>query len=323
MKNSTQINTISQIKKTKAILRNDADDISLNTILSSDACQTIFSECREFRDRIYTPIKTIFMFVKQVLHPDKSCRNAVAGTVAEQICSDEQAASTNTGPYCKARKRLPEKALHDLVVETGRLASSTASKVWSWHGRAVKLVDGTTITMADTLANQDAFPQHGNQKKGVGFPITRLVAIMSLGVGVVMDYAMAAHKGKGTGEHALLRKLIDCINPEDIVLGGLLLSQFFLIADLKHRGADGIFHGHAHRHYDFRRGISLGEKEHIVKWEKPTKPTWMDQETYDKYPKKIALREFKIHGKVYVTTLLDSKSTIKKRSRHCTNCVGR
>jgi len=56
----------------------------------------------------------------------------------------------------------------------------------------------------------------------------------------------------------------------------------------------------------------LGGKEHIVEWEKPTKPKWMDQETYDRYPKKIALREFKVHGKVYVTTLLDYKKHHKK-----------
>ncbi len=112
MNNSTQENKIAQIKKHKETLLNDGGDISLAKILSSEECQTILSECREFRDRIYTPIKTIFMFIKQVLNPDKSCRNAVAGAITEQICSGEAPASINTGPYCKARKRLPEETLH-------------------------------------------------------------------------------------------------------------------------------------------------------------------------------------------------------------------
>jgi len=87
----------------------------------------------------------------------------------------------------------------------------------------------------------------------------------------------------------------------------LLLPKFFLIADLKRREADGIFQGQAQRHYDFRRGVSLGKKEHLVQWKKPVKPTWMDQETYDAYPDKITVREFKRHGKVYVTTILDNR----------------
>ena len=85
-----------------------------------------------------------------------------------------------------------------------------------------------------------------------------------------------------------------------------------MIADLQRRGADGVFQGHAQRHYDFRRGVSLGKKEHIVEWGKPSRPNWMDQETYDSLPQKITVREFKINGKVYITTILDQKKYKKE-----------
>jgi len=227
VKNFIRNNKVNQIKKEKEVLLGDGQDMSLNKILSSEACQTITSECREFRERVYTPIQTIFMFVKQVLNPDKSCRNAVAGAVAEQVFAGEKPASINTGPFCKARRRLPEETLHELVRETGNSATSAAPDVWNWHGRVVKLVDGTTVTMADTLANQEAFPQHGNQKKGVGFPMARLVAVMSLGTGTVLDYAFAAYKGKGTGEHSLFRQIMDCITKDDVVLGDCYYPSFF------------------------------------------------------------------------------------------------
>lgn len=45
----------------------------MTDILNSEPCQQILSECREFRDRIYTLVKTIFTFIKQILNPDKSC----------------------------------------------------------------------------------------------------------------------------------------------------------------------------------------------------------------------------------------------------------
>ncbi len=85
-----------------------------------------------------------------------------------------------------------------------------------------------------------------------------------------------------------------------------------MLADLKQRGVDGIFFGQAQRDYDFRRGTSLGNKEHIVDWTKPVKPAWMDNETYDNFPEKISIREFRLHGKVYVTTILDHKKHSKK-----------
>ena len=315
MDHSTRKTKAAQIKKHKDALLRDDGDISLNSILSAEACQRIISECREFRYRIYSPIKTIFTFVKQVLNPDKSCRNAVVGVIAEQISSEETSdgilPSINTGPYCKARKRLPRETLHELVCETGSSAVLAAPKSWNWSGRPVKLVDGTTVTMADTKENQQEFPQHGNQKEGVGFPIMRLVAVMSLSTGTVIDYAFAAHKGKGTGEHSLFREILGCITAQDILLGDCYYPSFFLMADLIQRKADGVFQGQAQRHYDFRRGDSLGPKEHLVKWEKPAKPKWMDQETYDAIPNEITVREFKVKGKVYVTTLLDHKKCHK------------
>ena len=91
------------------------------------------------------------------------------------------------------------------------------------------------------------------------------------------------------------------------------ISQiFFLMCDLKNVGADGIFRGHAQRHYDFRTGIRLGKSDHIAHWEKPGKPAWMTQEQYDAYPKETQIREFKVNGNVYVTTFLDSNKYHKK-----------
>src|SRR3569623_1186884 len=98
---SKQKYKIAQIESHKQALLDGKTAISLTAILSSDQCQQIISECREFRDRIYTPLKTLFMFIKQVLNPDKSCKRAVAEGVAEQMSRGEKISSNNTGPYCK------------------------------------------------------------------------------------------------------------------------------------------------------------------------------------------------------------------------------
>ncbi len=305
--NSTHRSKVKQIESRKLdIVKNTVND-KLTDILSSESCQSIINQYCEFRNRVYSPLTTLFLFIQQVFNPDKSCRNAVAGHLATQAVKGEKINSSNTGPYCKARQRLPEAAVQSLVKEVGIATERFAKKGWHWRSHNVKLVDGTTASMADTKANQERFPQHGKQAEGVGFPLVRIVVVMSLAVGTIIDYAVDAYKGKGTGEHSLFRRIMDCINPKDVLLGDCYYPCFFLLSDLIKRGADGVFHGQAQRNYDFRKGQSLGKKEHLVFWKKPAKPSWMEREAYDTYPNQIKVREFKVKGKVYVTTLVKHK----------------
>src|SRR5436190_5104838 len=168
---------LAQIKKFKKTLSNK-NDISLSEIICSEKCQKIIGECRDFRDRIYTPLKTLFIFIKQVLNPDKSCKNAVADLAAEQLITEGKIISTNTGSYSDARQRLPEQMISELVKETGKSSAKKASIGWKVFGRPLKGVDGSSIIMPDTKANQEIFPQQKGQKKGIGFPIARVVIVM-------------------------------------------------------------------------------------------------------------------------------------------------
>jgi hypothetical protein len=216
-----------QIKNHKELVLDGNKEISLTKILNTDYCQRALSECREFRDRIYTPLKTIFIFIKQVLSPDKSCKKAVSDVVAEIFSQEGKKISNNTGPYCKARKRIPEDTVKELVKMTGKTAAEESQLQWRPYGRELKVVDGTTAKMADTKENQLEYPQVKSQKKGIGFPIVRIVVVMSLTIGVVLDYALGAHKGKGTGESSLFRSIFDCIKKDDILLGDRYFPNFF------------------------------------------------------------------------------------------------
>lgn len=290
----------------------DEKTISLNVILNSEKCQNIISTCRDFRDRIYTPLQTLFIFIKQVLNPDKSCKNAIAQLAAEQLITKRKSISINTSSYCEARKRLPEQMIRGLVREVGKTSAEKARPTWKPFGRNLKGVDGSTVIMSDTKENQAIYPQQQGQKKGIGFPIARLVVVMSLTVGTVLDYAIGAFKGKGTSELALLRSILDCIEKDDILLGDRYYPGFFMVADILEKRADGVFRGQPQRNYDFRKGKKLGKHDHIVEWSKPQRPNWMAREIYDTYPDQIKIREFKVKGLIYITTLLNHKKYHKK-----------
>ena len=187
------------------------------------------------------------MFLSQVLDPDHSCRAAVARLIVWLAINGRKPCSPETGTYCEARQRLPLGVVVRLVRQTAREIDGRASEAWLWKGRRVTLVDGTTASMPDTPENQEAFPQPKAQEVGLGFPLVRMVAIISLATGVVRDLAMGPYQGKETGETALFRTLWDGLEAGEIVLGDrvfrLVLRDRGAVATGRRRACSGCTSG--------------------------------------------------------------------------------
>lgn len=103
-----------------------------------------------FRHRLFSPAVTLWAFLSQALAPGPSCRAAVARSLAWRAARGLAPCSADTGAYCKARDRLPEAALSRLARECGRAPLGRAPAPWLWKGRAVKVADGTFLSMPDT-----------------------------------------------------------------------------------------------------------------------------------------------------------------------------
>ncbi|MDP3267910.1 MAG: IS4 family transposase, partial [Legionella sp.] len=237
---------------------------------------------------------------------DKSCKNAVSGVIAERLVEGKSSICTNTGSYVKARHRLSERSIYELVKSSGVSLKINQVDSWKVYGRDLKAIDGTIITLPDTKRNNETYPKHRNKKESIGFPQIRLLGVLSLVTGAVIDYALDANKGKGTGEISLLRRILCSINEQDIVVADRLYCNFFLVHDLKNKNVDVIVPGHVQRRSDFRIGKRLGTKDHITVWKKPKRPEWMSQESYKRYPNEMQIREFQSNGVIYITTFFDA-----------------
>jgi hypothetical protein len=302
-------------------LRHDPAQLFAGLLEPTLVEEALAHEGAGWRDCLFTPMVTLWTFLSQVLCPDHSCRAAVARLIALLVARGEAPCSPETGPYCKARQRLPVGVLSRLARRTGRASEGRAPADRGWKGRRVLLVDGTTVSMPDTGENQRAFPQLAVQKPGLGFPLARLVAVISPATGAVRDLAIGPAKGKRTGETALFRSLWGCLDRGDIVLGDCAFASYFGIAPLVGRGVDVVSRAHQCRKVDFRRGLRLGVTDHVVRWPKPERPDWMDQATYDRLPGHVAVRElrvrieqagFRVDELVLVTTLLDPAAFSKE-----------
>lgn len=165
--------------------------------------------------------------------------------------------STDTGAYCKARTRLPLSMVSTLARETGALMAGEAPPWWLWRGRRIRLVAGTTVTLADTPENPAEYPQPASQKKGLGFPVLRLVVLLCLATGA----------------------LLDALESGDVLVADAFYPTYFLLCELVRGGVDGVFEqfGAHRRTTHFSLGEGLGVKDHLITLPKPARPEWMRQ----------------------------------------------
>jgi len=290
-------------------------------VLSAERIERIFAKHGNLfgMSAIYSTVITLWAFLGQVLRDGKeaSCQSAVAEIVAYQQLTRLPAPTADTGDYCRARAKLSEEALRDLTVEVAEELEEQADAAWLWKGRHAKLVDGFTFTMPDTPANQHEYPQQASQKEGVGFPIARACVILSLATACAMALAVGPYAGKETGETALLRSLLDSLEAGDVIVADRFYCSFMMVALLLNQGVDVCARLHQRRHADFRRGKRLGKYDHLIEWNRPAKPPWMDEATYGLIPEKMVLREirfkvfqpgYRVQSLTIVTTLTDPEA---------------
>ncbi len=280
----------------------------LNILSSSDIRSIIEQNTPEHRERIFTPTRTLAMFIKQALNSDYSCSRAVNEFIIDNLDSLPNNISKSTGSFCRSREKLPLELIVELVKFTGKSVKEKINNKNKIDGN-IYLVDGTTFTLPDTLKNQEKYPQQISQKEGLGFPICRTLGVLCLESGSIVNAKIAPYKGKGADEHSMLRALLNTFKKGDLVIGDALYSSYWLLAYLQQNGINGVFqqNGGRAKKTDFRVGIKLGKNDHIVSYSRPQRPKWMSVEQYKSTPKSIEIRELKTKHKTLVTTLLKEK----------------
>jgi hypothetical protein len=272
------------------------------------------AEGHAWRDRVWNPVLTFWTFLVQVLHPGSSCREAVAQVLAEQAGVSPRRISPDASAYCQARRRLPLSVFVAALCKVGHCLQDRARQELLWHGRRVRLVDGSSCSMADTPQLQAAFGQPDGQKAGCGFPVARLVAMFCWATGAVLDVAMGAYR---SSELMLVRQLWEHLKRGDIVLADRFYCTYVVLAEVLARGCDAVFrlHGGRSRTMDFRKGKRLGREDRLMTWDRPTVcPRGLSREQWMSLPEHLTIRVLRFTTQVpgfrsrtimVATTLLD------------------
>lgn len=229
------------------------------------------SNCGQ-RQRLFTPLATFWNFLLQVLSPGQPCRETVRQMQAARRRRRKSLISKGTSAYCQARRRLPEAPLQTIWQGLATKLTQESSPNMLWQGLRVAVVDGTTVSMPDTVPNQTVWPQPRSQKPGCGFPIMRLVGLFSLATGAALALATGnLHNAELTLFPHLWSPLTSGF---DLLLGDRGFGSFAMFGALRRCGLHGVFRLHQSRKIDWRKGKRLGRFDRLFTWDKPRELSW-------------------------------------------------
>ena len=263
------------------------------------------------RDRVFSIRLTFWSFLAQILTPGSPCREAVRQVLALFCLQGRSPLDEQTSAYCQARQRLPRERLWQLLGQTAQAARRRCPKPRWLHGE-VKVVDGSTVTLPDTAANQKRYPQQKAQQAGCGFPIMKFVGLFSLATGCLLTVVTGNYY---VAELRLFRDLWHYLKAGDVLLADRIFGDYGTFAALWNRGVDCVMRLHQGRKADFRRGDWLGPQDRLVSWTKPRQRTLtIGKKLWASLPEELTLRMICIHVTargfrsrklILITTLLD------------------
>src|SRR4029077_19993792 len=219
------------------------------------------------RNRRWNLPLVFWTFLGQVAQAGSSCREAIRQ--AQALCRNAGRAvpPDPDSPYCQARGGLPVERLQEIHDGLCAEADQAVAAKDLWCGHHVLVADGSSVTAPDTPANQKAFPQQSVQKPGCGFPIIRLVALLSLATGMLTAWATGSWSQHEIG---LLQTLWEHLRPGDVLLADRGFCNWALLAQCLQRNLHAVFRVKGVRRRDFRRGKRISRHERLVQWRKPT-----------------------------------------------------
>jgi hypothetical protein len=205
----------------------------------------------------------------------------------------------------QARTRLgaaPVRRLYEMVV--GPIATAATPGAW-YRGQRVVSLDGTTLDVADTQANTQAFgrPASARGANATGaFPQLRLVGLVETGTHVVFGATLAPY---ATSEATLARAVLPALRPDMVCLADRYFLGFDLWQQAAATGAALVWRAKASQRFPMEGRCADGSYRSTLRWNHHCRAT-------DRTPLPVRVIEYTLPGVPdadpsyrLVTTLLD------------------
>lgn len=266
------------------------------------------------RERIYTLRRAFWCWVWQILQANTACREVVR-QVQMIFCLHGKTIDEGTSAYCQSRSKIPLALLRKFLIASAQAAQKLVPGPSLLQGRPLKVIDGSSVRLADTPKNQAAFPQPHFQQPGAGFPIMKIVCLFGVASGSLLG-CVSGHRFQS--DVSLAAQLFASLIKGDILVADRGFGSFVMVALLQSLGIDLIARVPTQiRHIDFRKGQRLGSQDALFLWSKSKRRSpWLPMAQWLGLPTQLTVRVLQVRLRIgrqrvqmvtLVTTLLDSK----------------
>lgn len=300
------------------IIRNSISGYALlfESVLAPEFLQEIDPTVRQ-RKFGHRPV--FWAWLAQILDANASCSKALGLIQSWYQASGLAAPTGGTSGYCMARVGLHEEFLVEISKRITDTMAQRISSVDRWHGLTLKAIDGSSVQLLDTRANQSVYPQPSSQKQGCGFPVMGIHGVVNLSHGGWEGFVTCDSRRH---DARAATQLLAHVEEGDLLLADRAYCSYELIARItQERKAHVLMRLHQarHRKLDWRRGKKISPIERLVTWKKPKRRTGRSELTdaqWEALPEEITLRYIKLGYEnrageksvlVVVTDLLDPR----------------
>ena len=180
----------------------------------------------------------LFLTLRRDLNSQQVISWLVSGWRWIAGCLPESSHLVSDGALSHARRRVGPAVFQRVFA---KLRGQHPPLEADFHGRISGVFDGSRGTMPDTPSNRAIWGTPGSSRGPAAFPQMRWMALLLVKTRTLWDVAAAPYRGKGTGERALMRTIVDRLGPLALLL--LLdagLYSFEMVWTLRQQGHDVI-----------------------------------------------------------------------------------
>lgn len=244
------------------------------------------------RQRSFGHIPVTWAWIAQVLEGNASCSKALGMIQNWYQSSGLPAPTGGTSGYCQARGRLEESFLQKVSAKSNACLQRGIKSSDLWHGHVVKSIDGSSVLLMDTEANQQKYPQPSSQKPGCGFPAMGIVALLNHSHGGWEGFETCDAKMRDT---RVAPRMLKHLDEDDVLLADRAFCSYEFCAQLMEKGAHFVMRLHQarHRKLDWRKGKKISRNERIVHCPKPKQQpatSELSKDQWNSLPSELTIR---------------------------------
>ena len=185
------------------------------------------------RNRKLAAEQVVWLVVGMGLYRDRPIAELVGRLDLVLPDSNGQRQTISEGAITPARDRVGSDPLRELFQTTARHWALASAENLRWRGLMVLGADGTTLRVADSPENREAFGLPGSSRGSAGYPQIRAVGLMVLRSHHLLDFDFAPYR---VGETTIAVPMLERVPSHSVTILDRGFNHYYLMYKIQSGG---------------------------------------------------------------------------------------